>query len=167
MEEVQRLGTKVRRDAAHRLGQVRLVRGAQNHARPILVLVGTDEVERHAVAVRRAPRHMAEAVLPLVGPAALLVARHGIEEGPVGDLPQIEEPHPLRVDGKRLGLGLRLMLGKPGGKLCKGVGIRLLRKLRTLLDAPQHDRHTRLHQQQHRPLCISSQLHSPRHIPQD
>ena len=97
--------------------------GAQDDAGAVLVLVGPDEVKGNTVAVRDAPWDIAQAVLPLVRPSALAVARHAVAKGAVGDLAEVEEPYAGRIGGKDLFDGLRRMLRKPGRQSGDNVGV--------------------------------------------
>ena len=105
VQEPERLGADVRADAARGLGQPRLARGAQHDRRALAVLVGADEVERDAVAVRDAPRRVLQAVLALVGPAALAVVRDLVAVGDGRGVAQVEEPHARGIDREGLGAG--------------------------------------------------------------
>ena len=125
MKEVERFRAQVHGNAPDGVWKVRLPRGAQDHAGAVAVLVGADEIERHAIAVRDAPRRMAEMVFALVGPAALSVACHLVAVGAVRDGAEVKTPHARRVDGKRLRSGLRRMLREPAGNAGEHIGVGL------------------------------------------
>ena len=107
VQEPERLGADVGADAARGLGQPRLARGAQHDRRALAVLVRSDEVERDSVAVRDAPRRVLQAVLALVGPAALAVVRDLVAVGDGRGVSQVEELDARGIDGKGLGAGAR------------------------------------------------------------